>query len=113
MQEQKAENTGRQFCSCFYQLLGIGGPGSTMLGRILGGSCGNVWLGSDTGMGVIAGSPSTVHSVRTVPYIYARPTINLLAGCGLSQRGKTDPTMTDHEAGKVPPSELVHIVDRP
>lgn len=26
MQEQKAENTGRQFCSCFYQLLGIGGP---------------------------------------------------------------------------------------
>lgn len=27
MQEQKAENTGRQFCSCFYQLLGIGGPG--------------------------------------------------------------------------------------
>lgn len=26
MQKQKAENTGRQFCSCFYQLLGIGGP---------------------------------------------------------------------------------------
>jgi len=26
IQEQKAENTGRQFCSCFYQLLGIGGP---------------------------------------------------------------------------------------
>ena len=44
MQEQKAENTGRQFCSCFYQLLGIGGSGSTMPGRILGGSCGNVRL---------------------------------------------------------------------
>lgn len=44
MQEQKAENTGRQFCSCFYQLLGIGGSGPTMPGRILGGSCGNVRL---------------------------------------------------------------------
>lgn len=68
-QEQKAENTGRQFCSCFYQLLGIGGPGS-MPGRILGGSCGNVRLFS-----VLLSSP---HHLEIKLYLFLTHLFSLL-----------------------------------
>lgn len=139
MQEQKAENTGRQFCSCFYQLLGIGGPEArpwqdaswgvrvgtyvSLAYRLLSFSLFvpsprpavllllflfgasppffSVWTGSTIRSSLAStsprsprapfarsssssrlaafgyplgssGSPSTVHSLRGMPYIYAR-----------------------------------------